>query len=72
MVLNSINSKQKILRYKKAALRLDNVSKYFLTGNMKKTALNGYFCDFSVNYDIDVADILDIHKYLTLRARTVF
>ena len=32
---------------------------------MKKTALNGYVYDFSVDYDaIDVDDILDIHKYL--------
>ena len=31
----------------------------------KKTGLNGYFHDFSVDYDaISVADILDIHKYL--------
>ena len=32
---------------------------------MKKTGLNGYVYDFSVDYDaIDVDDILDIHKYL--------
>ena len=32
---------------------------------MKKTGLNGYFHDFSVNYDaIAVAGILDIRKYL--------
>ena len=34
-------------------------------GNTKKTGLNGYIYDFSVDYDaIAVADILDIHKYL--------
>ena len=32
---------------------------------MKKTGLNGYVRDFSVDYDaIAVDDILDIHKYL--------
>ena len=32
---------------------------------MKKTGLNGYVYDFSVDYDaIVVDDILDIHKYL--------
>ena len=32
---------------------------------MKNTRLNGYFYDFSVDYDaIAVDDILDIHKYL--------
>ena len=32
---------------------------------MKKTGLNGYIYDFSVDYDaIAVDDILDIHSYL--------
>ena len=32
---------------------------------MKKSGLNGYVYDFSVDYDdIAVNDILDIHKYL--------
>ena len=32
---------------------------------MKKTGLNGYVCDFNVDYDsTDVDDIKDIHKYL--------
>ena len=32
---------------------------------MKKTGLNGYVYDFSVDYDdIAVDDTLDIHKYL--------
>ena len=31
----------------------------------EKKELNGYFYDFSVDYDaISVDDILDIHKYL--------
>ena len=44
---------------------MSNVSKGFLADNMKKTGLYGYVCDFSVDYDsTDVADILDIHRYL--------
>ena len=32
---------------------------------MKKTDLNGYVYDFSVDYDVNaVDDLLDIHKYL--------
>ena len=32
---------------------------------MRKTGLNGYVYDFSVDYDaITVDDILDIYKYL--------
>ena len=35
---------------------------------MKNTRLCGYAYDFPVDYDnIDVNDILDIHKYLWLR-----
>ena len=33
--------------------------------NMKKTSLQGFVYDFSVDYDaIEVSDIVDIHKYL--------
>ena len=46
-------------------LCLGNISKAFSVDNMKKTRLNGYIYDFSVDYDtIAVGDILDIHKYL--------
>ena len=39
--------------------------KTFFVDNMKKTRLNGYVYDFSVDYDaIAVDDILDIQKYL--------
>ena len=39
---------------------------------MKKTGLNGYVYDFSVDYDaIDVDDILDIHKYLMKKHGTI-
>ena len=41
-----------------------NISKDFSVDNMKKTGLNGYVYDFSVDYDaIAVDDILDIHKH---------
>ena len=47
-------------------LRLRKISKDFSVDNTKKTGLNGYVYDFSVDYDaIAVNDILDIHKYLT-------
>ena len=46
-------------------LCLGNISKDFSVDNMKKTALNGYIYDFSVDYRaIEVDDILYIHKYL--------
>ena len=42
-----------------------NISKDFAVYKMKKTGLNGYVYDFSVDCDaIAVDDILDIHKYL--------
>ena len=53
-------------------LCLGNISKDFSVDNMKKTGLNGYAFDFSVNYDaIAVDDILDIHKYLMGKNGTV-
>ena len=48
-------------------LCLGNISKNFSVDNMKKkkTGLNGYVYDFSVDYDVIAVDgILDIHKYL--------
>ena len=46
-------------------LCLGNISKHFSVDNMKKTGLNGYVYDFSVDYDaIAVDNILDIHKCL--------
>ena len=46
-------------------LCLGNISKDFYVDNMKKTGLNGYVYDFSVDYDaISVDDIPGIHKYL--------
>ena len=46
-------------------LCLGNISKDWSVDNKKKTGLNGYVYDFSVDYDaIAVHDILDINKYL--------
>ena len=46
-------------------LCLGNISKDVSVDNMKKTGLNGYVYDFSVDYDAIANDkILDIHKYL--------
>ena len=57
MVQKSINS---------SPLCLGNISKEFSVDNMKKkTGLNSYVYDFSVDYDgIAVDEILDIHNYL--------
>ena len=46
-------------------LCLGNISRDWSVDNMKKTRLNWYVYDFSVDYDaIAVDDILDIHNYL--------
>ena len=37
----------------------------FSANNMKKTGLNGYMYNFSVDYRaFDTSNIIDIHKYL--------
>ena len=68
MVHKFINLEQKILNSKIVAtpLCLGNISKDWSVGNMKKkTGLNGYVYDFSLDYDdTAVNDILDIHSYL--------
>ena len=70
MAQKFINLKQKA-QFKEileSPLCLGNISKDFSVNNMKKTGLNGYVYDFSVDYDaIAVHDILDIHKYLMER-----
>ena len=46
-------------------LCLGNISKDWSVDNMKRIGFDGYFYDFSVDYDaIAVDDILDIYKYL--------
>ena len=61
-----INFKAKDYEIVATPLCLGNITKDFSEDNMKKkTGLNGYVYDFSVDYDaIAAADILDIHKYL--------
>ena len=52
-------------------LCLGNISKEFSVDNMKKTGLNGYVYDFSVDYNaIAVDNILGIHKYLMEKNNT--
>ena len=47
------------------SLCLGNISKYWLVDNMKKTRLNGYVYEYSVDCDaVAFDDILDIRKYL--------
>ena len=49
-----------------------NISKDWSVDNMKKTGLNGYVYDFSVDYDaIAVDDILDIHEYLMKKNKMI-
>ena len=49
-----------------APICLENISRDFSVDNMKKTGLNGYVYNFSVDYDFIANDkMLDIHKYLT-------
>ena len=46
-------------------LCLGNITKEFSEDSTKKTGLNGYVCNFSVDNDATaVADKLDIHRYL--------
>ena len=60
-----INLKQKNSKIVATPLCLGNISKDWSTDNMKKTGLNGYVYDFSVDYDsTDIDDIKDIHNYL--------
>ena len=48
---------------------LGNISKDFSVDNTIKTRLHGYMYDFSVDFDsIDVDDILNILKYINIKA----
>ena len=50
---------------KRYSLCIGNISKDFSVDNMKKTQLNGYVYNFSVDYNIiDTSNIIDIRKYL--------
>ena len=53
-------------------LCLGNISKGCSVDNMKKTWLNGYVSDFSVDYDaIVVYNILNIYNYLMKKSGIV-
>ena len=48
-------------------LCLGNISKDFLVDNIKKTGLNGYVYDFSVDYDaIAVDDMLQCYTFINI------
>ena len=63
MVQRFINSKAKDSEIVVTSLCLRNISKDFSVDNMKKTGLNRYVYDFTVDVIAD-DDILDTHKYL--------
>ena len=53
-------------------LCLGNISKDWSVDNMKKTGLNGYVYDFSVDYDTSTFDdILDIHTYFVKKSSMI-
>ena len=57
--------KAKVSEIVSSPLCLGNISKDWSTDNMKRTGLNGYVYDFSVDYSVtSVDDIKDIHEYL--------
>ena len=50
---------------KKYLLCLGNISKDFTSINMKKTGLDRYVSEFSIDCNIiDINNIIDFHKYL--------
>ena len=63
LVQRFINSKAKDSEIVVTSLCLRNISKDFSVDNMKKTGLNRYVYDFTVDVIAD-DDILDTHKYL--------
>ena len=70
MVTKIIKFKVKDSEIVAIPLCLENISRDFSADNMKKTGLNGYVYDFSVDYNDTAADdILDIHKYFMKKMR---
>ena len=66
MVYKLLKSRQKVLKsYQFHYVQFHYISKDLSADNVKKTELNGYVYDFSVNYDgIAVDDVLDTQKCL--------
>ena len=56
--------KVKDSKIKPYPLCLGNISKDFSVSNMKKTGLKGSVQVFSLVYDSDTNDILNIHRFL--------
>ena len=72
MVQKLLNLKQKISEIAAYPLCLGTISNDGSVGNMKKTGLQGYVYDFSVDYNVfAVSNILDIHKYLMKKKEIV-
>ena len=65
MLQKYINSKRKILKWKKYPSCLGNVSVDFSANSMTKRGLDESVHNFSVDYSIiDASNIINIHKYL--------
>ena len=66
MVYKLLKSRQKVLKLQQFHyVQFHYISKDLSADNVKKTELNGYVYDFSVNYDgIAVDDVLDTQKCL--------
>ena len=58
MLQKYTNSKQIIQKWKKYPLSLGDISKDFTSIDMKKTGLNGYAYEFSVDYNMIDTSIL--------------
>ena len=64
-VTNICQFKVKVSEIKPNILCLRNIQKDCTANNMKKTGLNGYVYDFTIDYNIiDISDGINIHKYL--------
>ena len=67
MCVNGINIyqlKAKGSEIKPYLLCLGNISKILQPRTWHKTGLNGYVHNFSLDYNIGINDVVDIHKYL--------
>ena len=72
MVKEFINSKHKISEIVATPLGQGSITRDWTGDNMKKTELNGYVYDFSVDYDaIAVDDIFEFHNYLMIKNKIV-
>ena len=62
--------KAKDCEIKPYPLCLGNISKDFTANNIKKTGLEGYVYNFSVDYNlIDDSNTINIHKYLMKKSQ---